>query len=457
MIKKLKIFSKKDLLLFLIIFLSSLFFSEFRTQTSNFSSRYFLTEAIVDFQTFKLDRFRDHLGIDKAFYKGHYFSDKPPGSSLLMIPQYFILVKPVGFFLKDSLPKRSLNNFLIWLLQISSLSVYSGMGIVFLKKIFDFFSFKNSFVFALISYFGTLMFPFSTIGVGEMFVAPIIIIASYLLLKNKLFLSGGFFAVAFLTSYQSLLIYFTALIYLVFKKRSKNFVFFIIPVVFALFFIGSYNWINFDNPFSFSSFYWAEGDNPALSFEWPSVNKIYQMLFSPWKGIFFFSPLFFLSIRGFIKMKKNFLTEVVFVVSAIFFYFIYFLFCSGWSGGADFGFRYFVPVIPFICLGAGYGLDKIFSFKERILVFLSVFQSLMAGITDPHVPMRYRFPLLEYNLPLFFRTAGDNILNHFFLKYFNLDVWLVRFGTIGLFFILMFLFIKIVLKNDTTQKETVTI
>src|SRR6266516_7219494 len=51
----------------------------------NENTRYDLVLALVDDHTTIIDRYHENTG-DKAIYKGHYFSDKAPGSAFLGVP-----------------------------------------------------------------------------------------------------------------------------------------------------------------------------------------------------------------------------------------------------------------------------------------------------------------------------------------------------------------------------------
>src|SRR5262249_27810441 len=53
-------------------------------------SRYDLARAIVTDHSTRIDAYQENTG-DKAFYHDHYYSDKPPGSSLLVVPTYVLL------------------------------------------------------------------------------------------------------------------------------------------------------------------------------------------------------------------------------------------------------------------------------------------------------------------------------------------------------------------------------
>src|SRR5436190_4516752 len=50
-------------------------------------SRFNLTRAIVEQRTFSIDSFADSTG-DRAFYGGHWYSDKAPLPALLALPAY---------------------------------------------------------------------------------------------------------------------------------------------------------------------------------------------------------------------------------------------------------------------------------------------------------------------------------------------------------------------------------
>ena len=56
----------------------------------NENTRYDLVLALVDDRTTVIDPYHENTG-DKAFYDGHYYTDKPPGSSLLGVPTYALI------------------------------------------------------------------------------------------------------------------------------------------------------------------------------------------------------------------------------------------------------------------------------------------------------------------------------------------------------------------------------
>ena len=53
-------------------------------------TRLALTESIVLDGSLRIDRWQDQT-VDKAVYRGHYYSDKAPGMSFLAIPSFVVL------------------------------------------------------------------------------------------------------------------------------------------------------------------------------------------------------------------------------------------------------------------------------------------------------------------------------------------------------------------------------
>lgn len=77
----------------LVFLLSFLVFAYFMPQWAdwNIDSRLDLVHAIVDDHTVQIDRYHFNTW-DKAVYKGHYYSDKAPGTALLGVPVYGLFV-----------------------------------------------------------------------------------------------------------------------------------------------------------------------------------------------------------------------------------------------------------------------------------------------------------------------------------------------------------------------------
>ncbi|MFZ0546311.1 MAG: hypothetical protein WAM60_12780, partial [Candidatus Promineifilaceae bacterium] len=278
-----------EILLFLTIFTCTVYFSEIAYQTSNYTSRLFLTEALVDHRTFRLDDYESTLGVDAARYQDHLYSDKPPGSSFIMLPQYLLLGKPLKWVFHTLDINIAVQNqdyavsdvLAGWLVQIFSLGLYSAVSLVAFYRILGLLDTGHRFLLTLLFYFGTLIFPYATIGTGEMFTVPPLLLGLYHLLKShftdqeeKHYLWAGFWygLAFFVTNQVLLLIGVAALALLLATRKFKPVIRFLLPpLVFALLTLG-YNWLLFDHPLHFPQQYWIQGDPQVVLFGWPSLH-----------------------------------------------------------------------------------------------------------------------------------------------------------------------------------------
>ena len=334
--------------------------------------------------------------------------------------------------------------FVAWVVQISSVSLYSALAIVGLYRIFCSLGFeKRSFSLALLSFFGTLMFPYSTVGTGEMFTAPLVVWALFFLLKNNrskkdLVYSGLFFGLGCLTTNQIVFLAATAtaLVAWQHRRRPMDVLYFICPVIAFSGLMLLYNWINFDSFLSFPVNFWrGRGNARNLWFEIPSLMKVLDFFFLPSKGIFLYSPFLVFSIPGFKRLlKKQPTSTVFFLVSSLLVYILFFLTLvftdeEGPSGGHGFGFRYIVPVLPFLCIGAAaWMVERKLTPAEIILVILSI------CICSAGAVFGYRTSLLDYDISFLLSVPSNNFICYFLKRRFGIDSWLLRLFTTFILF-----------------------
>src|SRR5437764_5894432 len=90
--------SRPALLLMLMAFVAYTYAIP-RGTLSNADARVALTRAIVDDHTLRIDRYAAGL-TDRSAYRGHFYTDKAPGASLLAVPVYAALrlTLPPAFF-----------------------------------------------------------------------------------------------------------------------------------------------------------------------------------------------------------------------------------------------------------------------------------------------------------------------------------------------------------------------
>jgi hypothetical protein len=81
--------ARREILLALALLFAYGFFQQ--VPAWNEYSRYDLVRAVVEEGTIRIDSFHANTG-DKAYFDGHYYSDKAPGTALLGVPAYALLI-----------------------------------------------------------------------------------------------------------------------------------------------------------------------------------------------------------------------------------------------------------------------------------------------------------------------------------------------------------------------------
>jgi len=161
-------------------------------------------------------------------------------------------------------------------------------------------------------------------------------------------------------------------LYFLFKYKFKHFGYFIIAVLIPLVLYYIYNnhyFISFENQGYITQFI----RNMTARFP----ESLLGSLFSPSKGIFIYTPIFFFSIIGLIlsiKAKNWFYITIGTIIV------LYILILSKWNhwyGGYSFGYRMFVDLIPlFIILLVPYIKSDYYK-KTKVIFVISVIWSFM--------------------------------------------------------------------------------
>jgi hypothetical protein len=120
-------------------------------------------------------------------------------------------------------------------------------------------------------------------------------------------------------------------------------VLFALPMLAALAIAGWYNWLRFGSP-------WNTGYLPGERFSTPFFEGLYGLTFSPGKGLFWYNPLFFVSVAVwpafFRRHRAEALLAAAVVLSNVAFYAPWYL----WWAGHSWGPRFLVTILPFAAL-----------------------------------------------------------------------------------------------------------
>lgn len=151
------------------------------------------------------------------------------------------------------------------------------------------------------------------------------------------------------------------------------------------------------------------------------LSALGQLLISPYRGLFFYSPFLLFSFSGIFKMiwdrewrKEGWLFFGILVI-----YFLFLSAFSDWEGGWSMGPRHLTPLMPFLVTAVVFQMGKIDnSGRSRLvwvlapLILLSTFFMFLGTSVFPYFPKEFKNPLYELswtvlNQKQFAPTIGD--------------------------------------------------
>jgi len=394
----------------------------------NEQSRLLPAASLVDKGEIKIDDYA-HLTGDRIYYGGHFYSDKAPGTSFLLIPIYSLskfltndLYQPTGenkIFLPqlqfnttiyiDRYPGPALNlASILGTILLSSLSGALAIVLIYtiLKALTN--NTRISLITSLLFGFGTMIFSYSTVLMSNILTLSFLLFSFYILYikkkkSNKDYILGGvLLGLSILIDYLSVFFSFLFLAFLFRKGKSKilhttlGFLIGIIPLL-------AYNFIIFNNPFVLSTLYQdpnlapcvygdkyfsrcpKEFEEITVDFHFKNLQNVAlvttELLAYPYRGLLFYMPFLLFSFIGFKYLYKRHNGLFYFVIVIFLIYLILNSLYGSWFGGSSFGPRYLLTIIPFFAIPITYFLkyNKNFFFKSAfvLLSLISMFHILL--------------------------------------------------------------------------------
>lgn len=385
---------QRETWLFLILLVSyTYFFPRWAHWGQN--SKMDLTMAIVDQGTFVIDDYYENTG-DYALYKGHHYSDKAPGTSFLGVPFYAIFKLIARVSLVDRVVTRlsSSQAFTTTLREGGSgllrekvyfamamcwvtffaVSVPSALlGVVLYRFLGRLTANRLHQTLVVIVYgLATIALPQSQGFGGRQVAAAFTFSAFYLLFRLKqrelgprwLWAAGFLIGWSVITDYPTALIAVGLLVYAFFTVPRRRDLLALIgggtpPVLLAM----GYNYACFDTPlpvgYFYSELYTDLHYTGFLSLTHPTLEAIWGLTFSPFRGLFYLSPFLLLAVPGFWAMAR--LPErrsewvLCLWIAVSFFYFN--SSSAMWWAGFSVGPSYLTPMLPFLMVPIVHFLD----------------------------------------------------------------------------------------------------
>ena len=358
--------------LFLLGFFSAAYF--YAGAGWNQNAAFDLTRAMVERHTFAIDAYAGNTG-DVSYANGHVYANKAPALSFLAALPY-LFVRAAGVTAASYLCTLFTCGIFFALIPAILYRVARDRGIDPLWAA----------TVALTIAFATELFPYATLMMVAIPSGALMLIA---LTSRRAWLAG--FAAALAAGMNYLCAPAAAIIAIARGRRSlAAFVAGALPPLLGL---AWYQYVCFGGVFTNAV---AKTDPRFLQkgalFGRPSVDALYGITISPYRGLFFFAPVLLLVVVCLLK------EPAVLAISLVFFAFN--LCFINWEAGFALGARYLVPLIPLF----GLALMRV-RWRAAVvaLAVLSFAINFAATAVDPQPSGTIPRPLTQYILPLLVR------------------------------------------------------
>jgi hypothetical protein len=381
----------------------------------NQNSRLDLLHAIFVHKTLKIDAYHENTG-DKSIHNGHYYSDKAPGIVVLALPAFALsagmlrvfdidIDSPKGWFISD------------WITTALSVGLITALGgaamFLFLCKLVPR---PYAFLTTLAVFLGSAPFPYATMLFSHAAVIGLLCIALWAIaddefvirhlpgqpkiqnLKSEIettlnsqhltlkwrkrhILAGLCCGFAIASEFPAALAGGGVLVLALFTSWRRGLVV-TLGAIPPLLLLLAHNWACFGGPLSFGYHHLAltefqEMNKGLFGINFPpKASAAYLILFSPARGLFFWTPFFAVAFLGLKPLWRA--SQSIFLVSC-FVFVAQVIAISGYympSGGAALGPRHLAPAISFLAIPTVIGLLQ----SPRLGLLLGYGSILCTGI-----------------------------------------------------------------------------
>ncbi len=365
-----RLLRRPELWVFITLLGSYAFF--WHSRDWNSASRLMLTYSIVDRGTIIIDGLDEQTG-DKAFFEGHYYSDKLPGFSLLATGPYAL----AKLLLK--LPDHPLNRrgFAYWpadyWVTLGTSALFTALTGVLLSSLARALgcTLRQAELVALAYGLTTPAYAYATMSYGHQ-VSSFALLTSFALLwrtQRRQPFPSGMFAAGFLAAAAAVvelslgpiaaILGLYLLVQVIGRKRpAAALVLFISGAIIPTLVLLGYNELAFGSPWEMGYFHhatkiFADVHNPnnPLGLRRPDWSKAGPLLWGGYRGLLFYAPVVAASVPGwFVLLARRRWDVAVVSALAVTAVFLVNLSYPEWTGGWSTGPRLLVPLLPFAML-----------------------------------------------------------------------------------------------------------
>jgi len=412
-----------------VLFTSYAYF--YQTEGYNQNSRFDLTRAIVEKHTLQIDAYHKNTG-DKAFWRGHFYSDKAPGLALTAVPFWEagrIALLVAGKDPSDTRPLVA-ERYLVTLVTVALPAALTA-ACVFLLALKLGASVGGAGFAAMTLGLATPFWCYATLFWGHVPAAACLLLAFAaamelrnlessrrrdLLLGTIIGLAGGWATVIeFPSAPPAAIVALLALVHVSPSGRGRIFrltediVAGALPCVLVLMI---YNDLAFGSPFRIGYPYNVMATTHTwhrqgfFGVAYPKAHVLWELLVGNYRGLLPLAPVVAAAPFGlWLLWKRPHVRAGALAIAAISLYYVLFnASYSVWDGGWSYGPRFLSPALPFLCLPLGLLWTRSSFALRSLLAALSLYgavNSLVAVSTFAMPPDYVKSPLEQLLWPAF--------------------------------------------------------
>lgn len=413
----------------------------------NQNSRFDLAFALVEERTLSIDCCVANTG-DYALFEGHTYSDKAPGLSFIAVPAYALwkgisdlglgaaanrlassesvqgTLRPGGTGIRaDKMTFATALTFATFL----TVALPSALASALLFRFLSTFTASRRYRLAVtLTYaLATIAFAYSNVFYAHQLVAAALFTAFVLLftvrqtrhIGTRLVSVGLLLGLALVSEYPAALIVALLIGYAVYQLTretrlgARTVAWIALGMLPPLLVTAAYNFAIFHTPwpvaYRYSALWQARHSVGFISISTPRIEALWGITFSPFRGLFFISPILLLSLWGlwYLWQQRERRAEAAVSAAAVGSFLAFNSASVMWWGGFAVGPRYLVPMLPFMAWPLVAYLDRHGATRAgrwlfTVLFVVSVLVTWTLTLAGQHFAEdTYRFPLLDYAWP----------------------------------------------------------
>ena len=411
----------------LVSFLSFIYFYEGGGWNQN--SRFDLLRAIIERHTLQIDAYHENT-LDKAHYRGHYYSDKAPGQVFLALP-FALVVRPAMRGLgvdPESARGEYVLSYAVTALTTALPTALAAVCLFFLSMRFGCNPAAAAFG-TMVTCLATPLWAYATVFWAHALVGSCLVFAFGAALKLRdsttsrrdffwslaTGLAAGWATVTEYPAAPASAILALFALWQVWPRgasaRWRTVAGIALGAAFCIVVLLSYLYAAFGSfrpSYSYydpNSFTWMQ-QRGFLGITYPHPDRLLKLFFQCRRGLFFASPVSMAAIPGlwWLWKRKEHRAAAVTAAAISAYYFLFNAAFYEWKGGQAFGPRYASACIPVLCLGIPIAWQHASPTWRRVLTALticSLFLVLMVVSTSSQLSMVDSCPIIHTSWPAF--------------------------------------------------------